>query len=58
MGEVEDLRAHAERCRRLAKAMPDVETMKSLERMAAEFERQAEEIERAGPMPPPLRQAN
>jgi hypothetical protein len=57
MGEVEELRAHAERCRRLAKAMPDVETMKSLERMAADFESQAERLER-GEAAPPLRQAN
>jgi hypothetical protein len=57
MGEVEDLRAHAERCRRLAKAMPDIETMKSLERMAADFDQQAEHLERGVPMPP-LRQAN
>ena len=57
MGEVEDLRAHAERCRRLAKAMPDVETMKSLERMAAEFDEQAERLEQGVEMPP-LRRAN
>jgi hypothetical protein len=55
MGEVEELRAHAERCRRLAKAMPDVETMKSLERMAADFDCQADGLERRTTLPPPRR---
>jgi hypothetical protein len=50
MGEVEDLRDNAERCRRLARAVLDIETTKTLERMADEFERQARQLDEEAPV--------
>jgi hypothetical protein len=50
MGEVEDLRDNAERCRRLARAVLDIETTKTLERMADEFERQAQQLGEEAPV--------
>lgn len=53
MGEMEDLRDNAERCRRLARAVLDVETTKTLERMADEFERQAQDLDHEAPVARP-----
>ena len=50
MGEVEDLRENAERCRRLARAVLDVEATKTLERMADEFERRAQDLDHDSPL--------
>jgi hypothetical protein len=39
------LRAHAERCRRLAKTVHDRKTVASLEQSAKEFDEEADKIE-------------
>ena len=43
--EIEDLREHAQRCRRLAKAVEHPDTEAKLKRMAREFEATAAHIE-------------
>jgi hypothetical protein len=43
--EIEDLREHAQRCRRLARVAEDPETKAKLRRMAGEFDATAVAIE-------------
>jgi len=47
MGEVEDCRDQAERCRRLAQAVTDPKIRTMLLTMAGEFDRRAIALERA-----------
>ena len=54
MGEVDDLRANAERCRRLSRAVLDIETTRTLERMASELDDEAERLEQQVPAVPLL----
>jgi hypothetical protein len=43
--EIEDLREHAQRCRRLARAVEHPDTEEKLEKMAREFEATAAQLE-------------
>lgn len=43
--EIDDLRDHAQRCRRLAKAVEHPDTEAKLKRMAREFEATAAQLE-------------
>ena len=43
--EIEDLREHAQRCRRLAKAVEHPETEAKLKQMAREFDATAAQLE-------------
>lgn len=54
MGEVDDLRANAERYRRLSRAVLDIETTRTLERMASELDEEAERLEQQVPAVPLL----
>jgi hypothetical protein len=58
--EATALRARAAKCRRLAKGVMSQDVERSLTTLAAEYERQAEEVEPAaadapGPQPPQAR---
>jgi hypothetical protein len=49
MGEVEELRDNAERCRRLARVVQDERNMRQLLEIAAACDAQADELEKATP---------